>query len=284
MGTGTIFAALIRSIHVAWDRENGCLSPLFISLIDGWWPMGRSIASVIALLCVLAAALVGAAPSWKNKPAAQWTEEEARQILTSSPWSRQITAGVARRLSEDELREAGQMGQPRTIGYDGVDPKGSGPKLPARPKDLVAPGPNGGRSLRSTTQAIALRLRWESALPVRLAELKSGELEPPTLEGDGYRIAVYGLPGGYFKGDPKKLGEPLKSEAVLRREGKRDAKPTRVEVFQRSDGWAVVYLFPTSVEISPKDKQIDFEAHIGRIVVLQPFDLADMTFQGKLEL
>jgi hypothetical protein len=29
---------------------------------------------------------------------------------------------------------------------------------------------------------------------------------------------------------------------------------------------------------------VELEAHIGRIVVLQPFNLAEMTFQGKLEL
>ena len=222
--------------------------------------------------------------SWRSKPPAEWTEQDARQILTASPWARQIRAGIARRLTEDELREGGQMGQPTGIGYDGVDPKGSGPKMPSSPKDILAPGPNGGRSTRSMVQAVTLWLRWESALPVRLAELKARELEPPSLEGDGYRIAVYGLPGGYFKGDPQQIGTPLKTEAVLRREGKKDVKPSIVEVFPRNDGWVVVYLFPLSAEISKNDRQLEFEAHIGRIVVIQPFDLGEMSFQGKLEL
>ncbi len=228
--------------------------------------------------------LIAADPAWRSKPPAEWTQEDARQILTSSPWARQISAGVSRRLSEDELRDGGKMGQPTGIGNEGIDPKGSGPKLPSGPKDIFVPTPNGGRSVRSNIGAIMLRLRWESALPVRLAELKSRELDPPTTESEGYRIAVYGLPGGNFKGDPKKLGDPLKSEAVLRREGKKDVKPSLVEVFPRSDGWAVVYLFPLSAEISPKDRQIEFEAHIGRIVVMQLFDLMQMNFQGKLEL
>ena len=50
-------------------------------------------------------------------------------------------------------------------------------------------------------------VRWESALPIRAAEVKSQTGEPPTLPGDGYLIAVYGVPGAYFKGDPKKLGD-----------------------------------------------------------------------------
>jgi hypothetical protein len=46
----------------------------------------------------------------------------------------------------------------------------------------------------------------------------------------------------------------------------------------------VVYLFPLSAEITKKDRQIQFEAHIGRIVVDQYFELSDMEFMGKLEL
>jgi hypothetical protein len=241
----------------------------------------------IRLLCVCgisAGVLLAADPAWKTKPTAEWSEQDAVEILTASPWARQVMAGIAGRQSEDELREGGKMGQPTGIGYDGVDPKGTGPKLPTKLSDLVVPAPNGGRSVRSMAQGLPVRLRWESALPVRLAELKARQSDPPTLEGDGYRIAVYGLPGGYFKGDPQKLGDPLKDYAVLRREGKKDVKPLRVEVFPQSDGWAVVYLFPLSAEISPRDGKVTFDAHIGRIGVTQMFDLTQMVFQGKLEI
>jgi hypothetical protein len=129
-----------------------------------------------------------------------------------------------------------------------------------------------------------LKLRWETALPVQLAELKAHEAEPPTLEGDGYRIAVYGIPGPNFKGDPEELGKPLKNLAALKRAGKKDARPVSVEVFQRQDGLVVIYRFPLSAEISKKDSQIQFAAQIGRIVVSQTFDLSKMEFLGKLEL
>ncbi len=169
-------------------------------------------------LLVAAACVMAADPAWKSKPAPQWTEEDAKEVLAASPWSKQIRATVTRRLTEDQLREAGQMGQPRGIGNEGVDPKGSGPKV----SPDVFSGPGGDdRSPRSRPQSITLKLRWESALPVRIAELKSHEIDLPTLEGDGYRIAVYGIPGGDFKGDPKQLGEPLKNLASLKREGKK---------------------------------------------------------------
>jgi hypothetical protein len=167
------------------------------------------------------------------------------------------------------------------VGNEGVDPKGSGPKV--SPNVFTGPGGN-DRSSRSLPQSITLRLRWESALPVRLAELKTHEIEPPTLEGDGYSIAVYGVPGGDFKGDPEQLGEPLKNLAALKREGKKDVRPVRVEVFQREKDLVVVYLFPLSAEITKKDGRIQFEARIGRIVFTQNFELSEMEFMGKQEL
>jgi hypothetical protein len=63
-------------------------------------------------LIVAAASLMAADPVWKSKPAAQWTEEDAKQILASSPWAKEVKAVVTRRLTEDQLREGGQMGQP----------------------------------------------------------------------------------------------------------------------------------------------------------------------------
>jgi hypothetical protein len=232
-------------------------------------------------LILAAASLVAADPIWLSKPAAQWTEEDAKQILARSPWAKEITATVTRRLTEEQLRDGGQLGQPRGVGNENVDPKGSGERVSLN----VFTGPGGDdRSVRSLPQPIALRLRWESALPVRLAELKSHEVEPLTMDGDGYRIAVYGLPRADIKGDPKEVGKPLKNLAALKRDSKKDVKPVSAEVFQMENGVVVVYLFPLSAEISKKDRQIQFEAQIGRIVIAQTFDLSEMEFLGKLEL
>jgi len=233
-------------------------------------------------ICMMlaAACLAAQEPPWKTKPAAAWTVEDARQILARSPWAKENTATITRRLTEDQLRDGGQMGQPRGVGNENVDPKGSGPNVSLN----VFTGPGGeDRSYRSLPHPITLQLRWETALPVRLAELKAHEAEPPAAEGEGYRIAVYGIPGD-FKGDPKDLGKPLKNLAVLKRESKKDVRPASVEVFQLDHSVVVVYLFPMSAEISKNDREIRFEAQIGRIVVNQIFALGEMEFNGKLEL
>jgi hypothetical protein len=241
----------------------------------------RSFAMQAFGLMAAAALLMGADPAWRSKPAAEWTEQDAQQILTRSPWVKENRATVTRRLTEDQLREGGQMGQPRGLGNDGIDANVRGEKVSPN----VFSGPGGDdRSPRSLARPMTLKVRWESALPVRLAEIKSHEVEPPTLEGDGYQIAVYGVPGGDFKGGPEELGKPLKNLAALKREGKKDVRPVSVEVFQRDDGVVVVYVFPFSAEIVKRDGQVRFEAQIGRIVVAQTFDLNEMEFMGKLEL
>jgi hypothetical protein len=222
--------------------------------------------------------LIAQEPAWQNKPIANWTDEDAQQVLEHSPWAKTVLAGIARRQTEDERREGGNMGQPTGVGYDGVQDK----KIPI--KQALGNPFIPGKPLPSTAPAIQLLVRWESALPVRAAEFKAHEDPPPTLSDDGYTIAVYGVPASFAKGDPTSLGKPLKESAALKREGKKDVLPSRVEVFQLENSVVVTYLFPLSAEISKKDDVVEFSALIGRLQVSQHFLVAAMQFQGKLEL
>lgn len=228
----------------------------------------------------IAGVLVMAAdPAWKSKTIRDWTQQDADQILTNSPWSKLVVAGINRKQTEDERRAGGNMGDAKGVGYDGIQQTKA--QLPSNIPDLLTG--RGGKAATSS-KSITVRLRWESALPVRAAELKNGVIEPPTLPGDGYQIAVYGVPRSDAKGDPKKLGDPLKEDAYLRREGKKDVKPISVEAFERDDSVVVVYLFPLSAEITVKDGHVEFCALIGRIGIVHSFDVTEMQFQGKLEL
>jgi hypothetical protein len=220
--------------------------------------------------------LIAAEPIWKDKPIADWTDEDTKQILTHSAWAKTVVAGITRRQTEDERREGGNMGQPAGVGYDGVDQRRA---QPAAPGSLFA-----APAVVLKSQGIRLLVRWESALPIRAAELKAHVPDPPTLSDDGYSIAVYGVPSSFAKGDPASLGKPLKELAYLKREGKKDVKPSSVEVFELEDSVAVVYLFPLSAEIGKKDSIVEFSAMIGRIRVSQDFNIEEMQFQGKLEL
>jgi len=236
----------------------------------------------ILLLIAASVALMAADPTWKNKPAREWTVDEAHQVLDDSPWSKKCGAGLIPLQTEDERREGGNMGQPRGIGYDGIPDDRPRPELPHSPLDIVKPEADA----RRPTHPYTLQLRWESALPVRVAELKAGVIPPPISEGDdqSYVIAVYGVPTAKVKGDPKSLGQPLKSLAVLRRQGKKDVKPSSVEVFQAADGMVVVYVFPLAAEIAKNDRLVEFVAQIGRLDIQQYFNLEEMQFQGRLEM
>jgi len=228
------------------------------------------------LIALSTALALAADVAWRAKEINQWNEEDARQILTDSPWAKTTIGIISRLQTEDERRDGGKMGQDHGVGFDGVDAKESKPTVVDTLRGAVDP--------RRSSQPIKLIVRWESALPIRAAEIKVGIVEPPTLEGDGYRIAVYGVPGAYYKKDPKSLGYPLKREAALKRNGKKDVKPSSVEVFQWEDGLVVVYLFPLSAEITRKDGLVEFQARIGRIAVVQRFNLDEMQFRGNLEL
>ena len=232
----------------------------------------------VSLILCGAALLLAADPVWKtSRPMAQWTPAEAREILQNSPWAKMVLAGVLRRESEDERRAGGNMGQPTGVGYDHIEEKRTRPN----PGDLFG---RGASPSVVTLPSIKLMVRWESAMPVRFAELKVNEEPPPTSSEECYNIAVFGVPGEYFKGDPEHLGEPLKALAVLKRAGQKDVKPFNVEVFMPPSGVVVMYSFPLSAEIARKDGAVEFNAVIGRLQVVQNFTLEDMLFQGKLAL
>jgi hypothetical protein len=215
--------------------------------------------------------------SWRDKPIASWTVLEADQILEKSPWAKMTVAGIARRQTEDERRAGGNMGQPTGVGYDGIDDRRVRPVLP---QNIFLPSP----TAPSKAQLIRLLVRWESALPIRVAEIKKGEAQPPTLSDDGYLIAVYGVPFTDAQGDPLSLARDFKESAFLKREGKKDVKPLSVEAFELERSVVVVYRFPLSAEISKKDGDVEFIALIGRLQVSQTFNVEEMLFQGKLEL
>jgi len=80
------------------------------------------------------------------------------------------------------------------------------------------------------------------------------------------------------------LSDQLKRAACLKRDGKKDLKPSSVEVLEREDGPVIVYLFPRSHEITAADRRVVFDARIASLDFTQSFYLEDMVFQGKLEL
>jgi hypothetical protein len=129
-----------------------------------------------------------------------------------------------------------------------------------------------------------LTLRWESALPVRAAELRGRDVDAPTVDENHYAIAVLGVPRNMIKSETRAMENDLKKQAVLKRDGKKDFKPSDVQILQRDDGPVIVFFFSRSTEITASDRRVEFDAEIGRLKFGETFYIEDMVYDGKLAL
>ena len=208
-------------------------------------------------------------PAWKSKPVAQWTKEDAKEVLADSPWVKHVTPQRLRDMSPDERRAGGNMeaGIGPGVGLAGIGLFGARRQAAALKRAYAKPTPE------------PVMVRWESA-PVRAAEIRAGETAPAVDEAY-YAVVVYGIPL------PRRwnLARELKGIAYLRRYRKKDLKPSRVEILRGEDGLAtLVYLFRRSVEITRTDRRVEFVAQIDRLFLEQFFDVKQMWFMGQLEL
>lgn len=236
----------------------------------------------LSLLPVFVALLVAADRPWADKAVPDWNDDDIHLILNDSPWAKTVQPTLEASTGNGQRQSRG-MGRGGGINLGGV---GIGlPGMGRRGGGGNSGGQTGGNSGSTPDNPPpSLRLRWESALPVRAAELKAHEANSPTVEEANYAIAVYGVPDRMVSGGAQGLANQLKKEAAIKRTGKPDMKPSSVEILQREDGPLIVYLFPRSNEITRQDKRIEFDAKIGRLSFTQPFFVDDMVYQGKLEM
>jgi hypothetical protein len=225
---------------------------------------------------LLAACLVVAAqdPSWKSRPIGQWNPEDAKQVLNESPWAKKVPPQWVHDLSPDQRRDSGNWEADipaRGVGLEGLLAMFDSASL----EEVIA------RSHAKPDPGTVL-VRWESGNPVRVAEQILADSEAPLVDSDSYyAIAVYHIP------TPKRwnIDKELKGIAFLKRDRKKDIKPSRAIILRKDSPFAtVVYLFPRTVEITKKDGRVIFQAQIGRLVVTRVFSTDEMRIQGQLEL
>jgi hypothetical protein len=249
--------------------------------------------ATLPLLATLAIVRADDDPAWKAKEISEWSEQDAKDLLTESPWVKTFTPTLKQQQQQNNGTERRGMGGGGMGGGIGVGGIGIGiPGMGGGRRGMGYPGggyPNGGngggqQGHNNPTEPPKLTLRWESAMPVRSAELKSHDLDAPTLDDKHYAIAVYGVPENMLVGERRKLADQLKGKAAIRRDGKKDMKPSSVDVIDRPDGPVVVYMFPVTNEITKGDRRLEFDADMGRLELTQSFFTEDMVWQGKLEL
>lgn len=231
-----------------------------------------------AVVGLFAAALL-AQQSWKDNPAAAWSQEEAREVLAGSPWVRAAAVAVKRDSSGPRMRRGGLEMGGVSIGGIGMGGGGMG-------------GPRGGRSggppqappggLKGKLPAIVVR--WESAVPVQEAHLKLRHTDAPEVDEDNYTIAVLGLDNRVAGSNPADLEIQIKGQAELAPADRKAIPSSGARVLPRDDGLIVLFTFSRRSEVSARDKEVKFKAQIGPYAVTCTFELTEMTYRGKLEL
>jgi hypothetical protein len=225
---------------------------------------------------VCVALLIAGDDAWRDKRVAEWSEEDARHVLDDSPWAKTVTP-VSNGTSNGQRRNGG-MGRGGGLGGIQIGIPGIGMGRGGMGRGYPTDTGSGAAPVHTLT------LRWESALPVREAELKARETNAPAVDEGHYAIAVYGVPSRNVSGGAQGLSNDLKKQAALKREGKKDLKPSSVEILQRDDGPVILYSFPRSIEIIRSDKRVEFQAQIVGLKITQVFILDEMVFQGHLEI
>ncbi len=238
-------------------------------------------------LAGMGAVLLGSTmPEIWNKDFTSWTLEDARQIMTKSPWAKEHPMPLSERPG---------------VAYVDMDPVVSASAPPTAelgnmPNDRNAPPPTGRTPSLGSAPVGApqsqpvLKVIWASALPVRLAVLKlRSPKSGPTAEQlarvkdnwPKYVVAVVGLAPPEAGSDPKALARG----AFLSIAGKPPV--TAIDSDYRRIGTADVYFFrflKTALPITNGDGDVQFEATVGRMKLNQKFHLADMEYEGQLAL
>lgn len=151
-------------------------------------------------------------------------------------------------------------------------------------------GPPGGGTTRPLTGDVVIR--WQSALPIRLALDRIGKAprDENQAAGDYYVIAesVPSLPSFDQSGRPapsdEEMTDRLRDNTHLYIGGDAVVMPHHVTVVPEENGILVLLFFPRTPGIKLEDKKVKVVSRMGPAVVSAEFKLKEMEYGGKLEL
>ncbi len=231
------------------------------------------------LLLLVSPTLLLAGKFWNEKPYIEWTQKEASQMLTDSPW---MEFQVFKETGYDDFYEGRSPGgSPRTVNI----PRSAGGAPQGR-----ARGP-GQRSYE---------MRFQSARPVRMALARlymlggqwTQEQSEQFIENEQAKQFI--ILAVRTPQDTSALNEttlPALQETT-HLELKRDKRKVGLEHYvspqDSGDGWAY-FIFPKEKDGNPmirlEDREIRFRCRLNENTKLdRKFKLKNMVFQGNLEI
>src|SRR5262245_35863750 len=236
---------------------------------------------ILAVICWAGAVvLLAAADVWESKPFMTWSDNEVRDVLTDSPWSRgvQVVMNTLGRGGAGGIESEGGRGGG---GGEGGDPEGGG-----------GGGGGGGRrggGLPGLPPQLKLLVSWRSARPMKQALVRnvlglggivsSNDREVLEREEDLYVISMSGLPARFGQ-----AVNAMPAQTFLRRNGKPPIQVLEVGDQQSNGEIVVIFTFPKTDAIRLEDKEVEFVTKVNQFDVKRKFTLKDMVVTGKLEL
>ena len=201
---------------------------------------------------------------WNEKPSADWTAAEIQELLTASPWAKEASVSY----------NGGPGNLGHSAGYGGMG------RMSRRSVGVPTGTTNPGTGVEH--QQYKALVRWETALPIRLASHSNSTDDPAA----NYIINLIGdLP---MLGSHKDEDETQREQRVemlkeyTRLERKHD--PIYLAQMKFASASETLFYFPRLDPIYPDDRQVTFTTKLGPLEVKAKFVLKDMMYQGKLAL
>ncbi len=193
---------------------------------------------------------------WNDKNPSDWTAEEIDLLLNKSPWAKDAA-----------------------ISYYGGQNGPLSNSLPGERSRTPRTASSGTSPSATSPAAWKAVIRWESALPVRLA-LKA----PPSPDVEKFYILN-------MVGDVPSVGATPDGFSALKQVTKLEHKGdeillSRVAVSPKNDLSlaGTLFYFSRGLALRKEDKQATFSTKLGPIDVKCKFTLRDMMYRGSLEL
>ena len=248
--------------------------------------MTDKVTAVLPLVLVFALLSASSGDPW-DKDAAQWSDQDARLVLSDSPWVQSVEAEM-----HDPRDDREEYSAPLPAGERAGMAGQTNPVAPSGRWDGGT-----GRNSMGSLPSLPVTVRWDSASPVREALRRVSGSETPGASSGDYVITLTGLiPAGRYhsagradtssnsdgvsdKRNPEELLEAFMSSSRLLPRGETAIAPSNVKLDPASG--ALHIFFPHTRPIEAKAKEVVFVTRFGDFRVRAKFRVKDMRYQGK---
>ena len=267
---------------------------------------------MIALAFVFESTPLVSSEFWTSKKASDWSETEARKILSQSPWAKRAKlrstisapAGIPVQprigAASPSMRDPGPGGPGSGVpvpltnnGMADMQPipclgwgAGIGSDLFDSPANLPSPTSDeckaAWKSVSATSAALSagsVIVLWESAAPVREAKTRLAIDDPVNNQAErSFVISVIGYPL-LINVDQGSMRRLMSDSAVLLRKGRQAIQASNVAVIE-TQGTIIRFFFSRQESIQPGDRAVVFRFLMGSTLVEATFDLKEMACRG----